>query len=40
MTDGGPFRVGIALEGVGRHPASWPYSAGVEPTGLFTGDHR
>jgi alkanesulfonate monooxygenase SsuD/methylene tetrahydromethanopterin reductase-like flavin-dependent oxidoreductase (luciferase family) len=39
MTDDGSFRVGIALEGAGWHPASWSYSAGVEPAELFTGDH-
>ncbi|WP_151770027.1 LLM class flavin-dependent oxidoreductase [Streptomyces abyssomicinicus] len=39
MTDDTSFRVGIALEGVGRHPASWSQSSVTDPAELFTGDH-
>ncbi|MGW3661837.1 LLM class flavin-dependent oxidoreductase [Streptomyces sp. NPDC005141] len=39
MTDDRSFCVGIALEGVGWHPASWSHSTVVDPAELFTSDY-
>jgi hypothetical protein len=39
MTNGTAFRVGIALEGAGWHPAAWSHAPGPDPAALFTGDH-
>lgn len=42
MMDGGrsrTFRVGLALEGAGWHPAAWPESPTTEPAELFGSRH-
>ncbi|MFE5212210.1 LLM class flavin-dependent oxidoreductase [Streptomyces sp. NPDC056600] len=39
MTNRTAFRVGIALDGVGWHPAAWSHAPGADPAALFTGDH-
>ncbi len=33
------FRVGLALEGAGWHPAAWPESSTTDPAELFRGRH-
>lgn len=39
MTNRTAFRVGIALEGAGWHPAAWSHAPGTDPAALFTKDH-
>ncbi|MET8228219.1 LLM class flavin-dependent oxidoreductase [Streptomyces sp. NPDC005301] len=39
MTDDRLFCIGIALEGVGWHPASWSHSTVADPAELFTADY-
>jgi alkanesulfonate monooxygenase SsuD/methylene tetrahydromethanopterin reductase-like flavin-dependent oxidoreductase (luciferase family) len=39
MTNRTAFRVGIALDGVGWHPAAWSHAPGADPSALFAPDH-
>ncbi|MEU3556974.1 LLM class flavin-dependent oxidoreductase [Streptomyces fragilis] len=39
MTNRTAFRVGVALDGAGWHPAAWSHAPGADPATLFAQEH-